>query len=169
MKTMKSWRYLITGVTTLTLMSIGSMSLAEVNTVNADCKSQHHGQRHVDGAYPDKKHFRKMNHGLALTTEQKQQLAEQRDLQKPEIQQQRIAVAEARLALRSAIEANADEAQLQHLADELGSLLAQQTLARAKQHQLFLSVLTPEQQEMLAQLKQERKGKWRGHRRHTEA
>lgn len=169
MKTMKSWRYLITGVTTLTLMSVGSVSLAEVGVVKQDDKIQQHSLRHVDGPRLDKKHFRKMNHALGLTQEQKQLLAEQREVRKPELQQQRKALAEARRALHSAIEANADEAQLQHIADELGSLIAQQTLAKAKQQQFFLSVLTPEQKEKLAQLKQERKGKWRGHRGNAEA
>jgi protein CpxP len=168
MKTIKSWRYLITGVTTLTLMSIGSVSLAEVDVANQSYKTQQHRVHHADSSRLHKKHFRNMNHALALTQEQKQLLAEQRDLQKPELQQQRKALAETRRALHAAIENNADEAQLENIADELGFLIAQQTLAKARQQQFFLSVLTPEQKEKLTQLKQERKGKWRGHRRNAE-
>ena len=105
--------------------------------------------------------FEHMARMLELTDEQKQTLAAHKDEQRANYREQRQQVREAQRALHQAVANNADEAEVAILADKLGDLNAQQVIARAKDKQFLLSILTPEQKEKMEQMKSKRKEHWR--------
>lgn len=158
MNTMKNWRHLITGITTLAVVSLGSYALAEETAdPGKDCKGKHSFHQHMKGDRP----FEHMGRMLELTDEQKQTLAARKDEQRANYREQRQQVREAQRALHQAIANNADEAEVAVLADKLGDLNAQHVVARAKDKQFLLSILTPEQKEKMEQMKSKRKEHWR--------
>lgn len=158
MNTMKNWRHLITGITTLAVVSLGSYALAE-ETVgpDKDCKGKHGFHQHMKGERP----IEHMARFLELTDEQKQTLAAHRDEQRTQYCEQRQQIRQTQRALHDAVANNADEAEVTALAEKLGDLSAQQAIARAKEKQFLLSILTPEQKEKMEQMKAKRKEHWR--------
>ena len=158
MNTMKNWRHLITGITTLAVVSLGSYALAEETAdPGNDCKGKHSFHQHMKGDRP----FEHMGRMLELTEEQKQTLAARKDEQRANYREQRQQVREAQRALHQAVINNADEAEVAVLADKLGDLNAQQVIIRAKDKQFLLSILTPEQKEKMEQMKAKREERWR--------
>lgn len=159
MNTMKHLRHLITGFTALAVISLGSSALAEEAVdPGKDCRGKqsfHH--HHMKGERPVKH----MARFLELTEEQKQVLAAHKSEQRADSRAQRQQVREAQRALHQAIANNADEAEINLLADKLGELNAQQIVAKAREKQFLLSILTPEQKEKIERVKSERKKQWR--------
>lgn len=171
MNTMKNWRYLITGLTTLAVVSFGSYSMAG-DPVNPgkDRAARHHGFHHSHGAEgKGARHLQHMIKTLELSDEQRQALAAHKDEQRVNYREQRKQLHQARRALHDAIANNASEAEIAQLADKLGDLSAQQAVSRAKDKQFFVSLLTPEQKEKLEQRKSGRKNHWRDKAVHTNA
>lgn len=158
MSTMKNWRHLITGITTLAVVSFGTYALAEETADPATgCKGKHGFHQHMKGERP----MEHMARFLELTDEQQQTLAAHREEQRATYREQRQQVRQAQRALHEAVANNADEAEVAALADKLGDLKAQQVLARAKDKQFLISILTPEQKEKMEQMKAKRKEHWR--------
>lgn len=116
-------------------------------------KSGHH---HSKGDKQYTGHVGRMAHVLGLTDTQKETLKSQREADKTTRVALQGQIKNARLALNSAVEAGANEAELNALAEALGSAQAQQALAAAKNHQAFLAVLTEEQKQTLVELKSKR-------------
>ena len=103
MNTMKNWRHLITGITTLAVVSLGSYALAE-ETVgpDKDCKGKHSFHQHMKGERP----IEHMARFLELTDEQKQTLAAHRDEQRTQYREQRQQIRQTQRALHDAVANN---------------------------------------------------------------
>lgn len=158
MNTIKNLRHLITGFTALAVISLGSYALAEEAVDSGrDCKGKQSFHHHMKGERPVKH----MARFLELTEEQKQALAAHKNEQRADYRAQRQQVRHAERALHQAIANNADEAEVKLLADKLGDLNAQQIVAKAKEKQFLLSILTEEQKEKMDRVKSERKQQWR--------
>lgn len=158
MNTMKNWRHLITGITTLAVVSLGNYALAEETAdPGKDCKGKHSFHQHMKGDRP----FEHMGRMLELTDEQKQTLAARKDEQRTQYREQRQQIRQTQRALHEAVANNANEAEVTALAEKLGDLNAQQVIAQAKDKQFLLSILTPEQKEKMEQMKSKRKKHWR--------
>ncbi len=158
MNTMKNWRHLITGITTLAVVSLGNYAMAEETAdPGKDCKGKHSFHQHMKG----ERRLEHMTRFLELTDEQKQTLAARKDEQRTQYREQRQQIRQAQRAVHEAIANNADETEVAALADKLGDLNAQQVVARAKEKQFLLSILTPEQKEKMEQMKSKRKEHWR--------
>lgn len=93
---------------------------------------------------------------LDLTDAQKEALKTQREAQSNNREAQQAKIADAREALATAVEAGANDAELNVLADTLGKLHAEQALAGAKARKAFIAVLTAEQKQKLSELKDKR-------------
>jgi protein CpxP len=119
----------------------------------------HHTMNHHSEGDVGHKHQRHLMQSLDLTEAQQATLKTQRQTQAEARQQLREQLRTAKEALRVAVNSGASESQLQTLAADLGKLEGQAALDRAKSHQAFLAVLTPEQQQKLQQLKAEHEGK----------
>jgi Spy/CpxP family protein refolding chaperone len=119
----------------------------------------HHDMNHNSGGDVGHKHQRHLMQSLDLTETQQATLKTQRQTQAEARQQLREQLRTAKEALKVAVNSGASESQLQALAADLGKLEGQAALERAKSHQAFLAVLTPEQQQKLEQLKTEHEGK----------
>lgn len=158
MNTMKNWRHLITGITTLAVISLGNYALAEETAdPGKDCKGKHSFHQHMKGDRP----FEHMGRMLKLTDEQKQTLAARKDEQRTQYREQRQQIRQTQRALHEAVANNANEAEVTALAEKLGDLNAQQVIAQARDKQFLLSILTPEQKEKMEQMKSKRKKHWR--------
>ncbi|MGB3610606.1 MAG: Spy/CpxP family protein refolding chaperone [Cellvibrio sp.] len=166
MNTIKNLRHFITGFTALAVVSLGGHALAqEGGDSGKDCKGKH-GFHHHMKKDRSSKHLARF---LELTDEQKQALAAHKDEQRADYREQRQQVREAQRELQQAIANNADETEIKVLADRLGDLNTQQIVARAKEKQFLLSILTPEQKEKLEQVKSGHKHHWRGKAERTRA
>ena len=166
MNTMKNWRHLITGITTLAVVSLGSYALAEETAdPGKDCKGKHSFHQHMKGDRP----FEHMGRMLDLTDEQKQTLAARKDEQRTQYREQRQQIRQTQRALHEAVANNTNEAEVTALAEKLGDLNAQQVIARAKDKQFLLSILTSEQKEKMEQMKAKREERWRGKAADTRA
>lgn len=119
----------------------------------------HPDMSHHSGGDVGFKHQRHLMQSLDLTEAQQATLKTQRQTQAEARQQLREQLRTAKEALRVGVNSGASESQLQALAADLGKLEGQAALERAKSHQAFLAVLTPEQQQKLEQLKTEHEGK----------
>lgn len=160
MKTMQNWRHLITGLTALAVVSFGSYAVSEESVdPGKDCMAKQHGFHHPHGK--GERHFERMAKTLELTDEQKQTLAAHKDEQRANYREQRKQLRQTQRALQEAVSNNASEAEVAQLADKLGDLTAQQVVARVKDKEFMLSILTPEQKAKMEQLKSERKNRWR--------
>jgi len=95
--------------------------------------------------------------GLDLTDAQKKTIADARAAQEPTMRALHEKVRAAHEALDKAGDANADDATLANLSNDLAALLAQGEVARIKMHKQFVSVLTPEQKQKLEAFKAEHK------------
>jgi protein CpxP len=120
------------------------------------------GKSCKDGYHLDKfaghsgKHAGRFGRGLDLSDAQKETLKAQREANKAAHIAAKDQLKAAHIALNTAVEAGANEAELNALAETLGRLHAQQALAGAKNQQAFLAVLTDEQKQTLAEFKAKR-------------
>ena len=103
-----------------------------------------HGSRY------SRNHFAKE---LELTETQQKTLKDAREKQAPAQRELHEKIRAARDALDKAGEANASDAELNKLASNLSTLMAQAEVSRIKAHQQLNSVLTAEQKQKLSQLK----------------
>ena len=117
------------------------------------CKDGYHMNKFAGHSVKHAGHFGRV---LDLSDEQKATLKAQRDANKDAQLAVKKQLHEARAALTTAVEAGANEAELNALAETLGRLQAQQALAGAKNHQAFLAVLTQEQKDALAEFNSKR-------------
>jgi protein CpxP len=94
---------------------------------------------------------------LNLTDAQKQQIHQIKESNKQAGRSAMLAVVTADKALQSAISQNpSDEATIRSLSVKLESARTEATVQRARVHALVLQVLTPAQQQQLAQFEQKR-------------
>lgn len=155
---MKAIKLLATGA-----LLVGAAGMAVPNFATETAKtgqSYHHsgkaGHHHYKGDGQYAGHFGRVERALDLSDTQKETLKSQREAGKATNAVLQGEIKTARLALNSAVEAGANEAELNALAETLGRLQAQQVLAGAKRHQAFLAVLTDDQKQTLAELKSKR-------------
>jgi len=90
---------------------------------------------------------------LDLTEEQKRTLAAARAEQEPAMRDLHEKMRAAHDVLDKASEANADDASINKLSNDLAVLIAQQEVARIKAHKQLLNILTPEQKQKLESFK----------------
>lgn len=155
---MKSFKLLATSI--LLLGSVALVAPGFAGEHGDKCDWKHHGGwGHGKGG----KHLERL---LDLTDEQKATLNAQRDANKAAREALHTLAVDARAALDTAIEAGANDVELAALTENLGKLHAQQLLAGAKAHKAFISILTDEQKQTLADLKAKReaRSKMREHR-----
>lgn len=159
---------LITAILSIILVAMGAMLIfAQDTTANKDGKRGHFGKRggHRGG-------HQMMFRGLDLTDEQKAQMKSIMQASKETTKPIREQMKANRLKLQTLSESgNFDEAQVQTIANQQGTLSAQMIVAKEKVKAQMFAILTPEQKtkaaEMKAQFKQkreERKQKWQERR-----
>lgn len=143
----------------LTALLLTSASIA-VPTIAGEsgknCASKHHATKwsqHDDFSGGDL-HY--MGKKLALTEAQKETVKTQREADESARTARHAKLVEARNALAAAVEAAANDAELNALADSLGKLHAEHALAGAKAKKAFLAVLTQDQKQALADAKAKR-------------
>lgn len=150
---MKSNRLFATGVLLLSFASVAAPTFA--GDIAKNCDAGHGGkwlgQESVGGG-----NFRHLGKTLNLTDTQKETLKAQREESKAAREALFTKLADARQALATAVDAGANESELNALAETVGKLHAEQALAGAKAHKAFLAVLTTEQKQTLAELKTKR-------------
>lgn len=151
---MKSNRLFATGVLLLSFASVAVPTLAGETAKNCDAR-QHNGKWLGQESFGGRD-FRHLGKALDLTDTQKETLKAQREEGKVAREALFTKLAEARQALAAAVDAGANESELNALADTVGKLHAEQALAGAKAHKAFLAVLTAEQKQTLAELKAKR-------------
>jgi Spy/CpxP family protein refolding chaperone len=97
--------------------------------------------------------FKKLN----LTDAQKQQIESIMKSNRPQMKAASLAVLNAQKAVDQAIVSNPnDEATIRSLSATLESARTEQTVEKARVHAQVLKVLTPDQQQQMAQFKQKR-------------
>lgn len=141
------------------LLMLGAASIA-IPTIAGEsgknCEGKHHAAKWAQHEGFAGGELKYMGKKLALTDAQKQTLKAQRKADENERDARHAKLAEARAALANAVEAGANDAELNALADSLGKLHAEQALAGAKAKKAFLTVLTEEQKQTLAEAKAKR-------------
>lgn len=149
---------------------VGTMMLAIVSATSiAYAGEQGKVCKHGMAAEMHGKPGRYMARALSLTEEQQQTLKDQRQAGAETRKQLQEQIRAKEQGLQEAVNSGASDSKLQEMANELGKLKATAVLERAKSHQAFLAVLTPEQKQKFDQLKAEHKDKksWREkHRKH---
>lgn len=151
---MKSNRLFAIGVLLLSFAAVTEPTFAGDTAKNCDAKPHDGkwlGQERFGG-----RDFRHLGKALDLTDTQKEALKAQREAGQTAREALFTKLADARQALAVAVDAGANESELDALADTLGKLHAEQALAGAKAHKAFLAVLTAEQKQTLAELKAKR-------------
>lgn len=151
---MRSNKLLATGILLLSVTSIALPTIA--GEAGKNCEGKHHSAKWTghDG-FADRE-FRHFDKALALTDAQKDTLKTRRDADKVAREALHTKLAEARNTLATAVEAGANDTELNALAEVLGKLHAEQALAGAKAKKAFLAVLTEEQKQTLAETKAKR-------------
>jgi len=151
---MKSNKLVVTGLLLLSAVCIAVPTMAGESGKN--CEGKHHSTKWSNHDGFAGREFRHLGHALALTDAQKATLKAQREADETARDALHSKLAEARNALSTAVEAGANDVELNALADTLGKLHAEQALAGAKAKKAFLAVLTEEQKQTLAQAKGKR-------------
>ena len=148
------------------LVATGTISLAALADNTAEQKSDHvshHQGRGGDWGGPgDHPPFAKI---VELTEDQKKILEADRAANEPANRELHEKLRAAHEALEKAADANASDAELNNLANSSAALIAQEEVSRVKAHRKFLSILTPEQKQKLAQWEAEHKDKIKEHRK----
>lgn len=150
---MKSNKLLATGIL---LLSVAGAAVTTMAAEGDHCGGKHHAGKWSDQDDFAGRDFRHVGQALALTDAQKETLKAQRETNKAAREALQTKIADARKALTLAVDAGANESELNALADRLGKLQGEQALAGAKTQKAFLAVLTPEQKQTLANLKAKR-------------
>lgn len=165
---MKWNKKLVAGVLLLGAASIAIPTIADGTGKN--CDGKHHAGKWADHEGFVGREFKHLGQELALTDAQKAILKSQRESNESARDQLHSKIADARGALAAAVDAGANDAELNALADTLGKLHAEQALAGAKAKMALLSVLTEEQKQALAEARAkrlERKAEYRAERENT--
>jgi len=147
---MKAYKFLATG---LLLLSVASIALP---TMAGEAGGRHHDGKWAEREGFDGREFRHLGEALALTDAQKETLKTQREAAKVVRKALQTKLADARNALATAVDAGANDAELNSLADVVGKLHAEQALEGAKSKKAFLAVLTETQKQTLAEAKTKR-------------
>ena len=103
-------------------------------------------------------HIERLADRLDLSQEQEDQLAEIINATRSDSAQDRKRMRELRQQMQELSE-NFDEGRAQSLADEMGQITARQTYTRLSTMAKVNSVLTPEQREKMAEMKEKRKAR----------
>lgn len=151
---MKSKNSVMAGLLLLGAASIAIPTIAGESGKN--CEGKHHAAKWAQHDGFAGGEFKYMDKKLALTDAQKETLKAQRKADESERDARHAKLTEARTALANAVEAGANDAELNALADSLGKLHAEQALAGAKAKKAFFAVLTEEQKQTLAEAKAKR-------------
>lgn len=148
---MKAIKLLATGA--LLIGAAGIVVPGMAADTGKSCKDGYHMDKFASHGGKHSSHF---GRGLDLSDAQKETLKAQREANKVAHIAAKDQLKVAYAALNSAVEAGANEAELNALAETLGRMHAQQALAGAKKHQAFLAVLTDEQKQALSERKSKR-------------
>lgn len=170
MKNFKLW------LAAIAAASLVSLTAAAQTAASKKCESaEHHHLNDMDGdddAGPMQHRHIQKDHlpfaaGLDLTDAQKKTLAAARTENGPAMHDLREKMRAAHEALDKAGDANADDATLVTLSNDLAVLIAQQEVARIKMHKQLISILTPEQKQKLEAFKAEHKDapRWKDKRK----
>jgi periplasmic protein CpxP/Spy len=151
---MKSNKVLMAGLLLLSAAIIAVPTIA--GGAGKNCEGKHHAAKWAEHEGYAGREFRYLGQELALTDAQKETLKAQREANESARDALHTKLADARTALAAAVEAGANDAELNALADSLGNLHAEQALAGAKAKKAFLAVLTEEQKQALADAKTKR-------------
>jgi periplasmic protein CpxP/Spy len=146
---MKSTKLLATSIL---LFSAASMA----GEAGKKCDVKNHATSWGEPGQMGGAHVRHLGKALKLTDAQKETLKAQREADKPARDALHTKLKAAREALAAAVDAGANEAELNALSETLGKLHAEQALAGAKAKKAFLAVLTEEQKQTMAELKVKR-------------
>lgn len=156
---MKSIKLIATGALLMGAASLVVPSMASETQTSSP--REHHwmgkgGYHHKSEGLNQDQHTGRWERMLKLTDAQKETIQSQREAEKTARKALRQDQQAALSALHNAAAAGANEAELSALADEVGRVHAQQALAQAKSQQAFLAILTAEQRQTLAELKNKR-------------
>lgn len=151
---MKANKLFATGLLLLSVASIAVPTLA--GEAGKKCEGKHYATKMAEHNGLAGREFRHMGKALALTDVQKETLKAQREADEAARDALHAKLADSRNALAAAVDAGANDAELNALADTLGKLHAEQALAGAKAKKAFLAVLTEEQKQTLAEAKTKR-------------
>lgn len=161
MKTMNKWRSIVTGVSALALVSLSGISTAEESAnSDKDCGAKHQGYHRHGGQDKQGGHSAHLVKALDLSAEQKQTFAKYKQEQRDLNRQARKQLRQSHQALQKAVTENASEAEISQLAGQVGELTAEHLVARARDRQFLMSILTDEQKSKMAELRSERKHRW---------
>ncbi|WP_331352314.1 Spy/CpxP family protein refolding chaperone [Cellvibrio sp. UBA7671] len=151
---MKSNKALVAGLLLLSAASIAVPTIA--GGAGKNCEGKHHAAKWAEHDGFAGREFRHLGQELTLTDAQKETLKAQREANESAREALHTKLADARSALATAVDAGANDAELNALADSLGKLHAEQALEGAKAKKAFLAVLTEEQKQTLAEAKTKR-------------
>ena len=159
---MKSFNVWVTALAAVSLVSLTAVAqTGAVTKCEPGERHQHLNDADGDAPGPQHKHIQNDRFppfaGLDLTDSQKKTLADARTAQEPAMRDLHEKIRVAHEALDTAGDANADDATLTKLSNDLAALLAQDEIARIKMHKQFVSILTPEQKQKLEAFKAEHK------------
>lgn len=111
------------------------------------------------------KMIRKMVHKLDLSEEQRSEVWAIYDEARPQIRQQREQLHEQQEALREAVADGANSRVISELADDVGDSIGDLIVLKANTHRDIHNVLTKEQREKAAELREKRQKRIAEHRR----
>lgn len=151
---MKSNKLLVVGILLLSVTCIAVPTIA--GEAGKNCEGKHHAAKWAEHDGFAGRGFRHLGQALALTDAQKQTLKTQREADETARDALHAKLTDARSALATAVDAGANDTELNALAEVLGKLHAEQALAGAKAKKAFLAVLTEEQKQTLAEAKSKR-------------
>lgn len=151
---MKSNKLVVTSLLLLSAACIAVPTMA--GEAGKNCDGKHHSTKWADHDGFAGREFRHLGQALALTEAQKETLKAQRDANKSARDVLHAQLKDTREALTTAVNAGANDSELNALTETLGRLHAEQALAGAKAQKAFLAVLTDEQKQAMADLKTKR-------------
>jgi protein CpxP len=151
---MKSNKALVAGLLLLSAASIAVPTIA--GGAGKNCEGKHHAAKWAEHEGFAGREFRHLGQELALTDAQKETLKAQRDANKSARDVLHTQLKDTREALTTAVNAGANDSELNALTETLGRLHAEQALAGAKAQKAFLAVLTDEQKRVMADVKTKR-------------
>lgn len=132
-----------------------------INMSHASPEPRDHGMHYKkDGVSEYKKGHDWWLNKLDLTEEQRQQIKAISDEIKPQLKEKKAELRDISMQIRGlATSDNYDEGQVNELADRKGDIVADLTRLKASKKARVHALLTPEQKEKLADLKQKKKDK----------
>lgn len=172
---MKHLKPMLAALATTAIISVALVAHAADSDTTDQGDHRYHQRGQNGDADGDIKHNYTERRGppfdkiLNLTDAQKQTLAAAHAEQKASQQAFHEKLRSAHEALDKACDANADDATLSKLSNDLGALIAQQEIVRIKARRQFLSLLTADQKQKLDAFEAEHKGPPQWKQKHQDA